>query len=720
MKQFFNKINNFYITLILILIITITHIDIIVAPLGQCLSSLDLKDLNYYINIRQYGFDRLLSATLPLWTTKLFCGIPFFANSETSIFYFPNIIFFFLPVYKALNLSLVLHFVIFSVGIFLFINNKIKDKFVSLIVATISVFISSFYLHTCAGHLSNITTVVWFPYLLYFYDKIYEEKNYFYIFIISFILSLQIFAGHYQYIYYSALASLLYILLFCKNKHVFYTLIFSYFISLCLTAIQFLPSLDFYFEGARRFGILNHFSMYTKFLYFITSILPATISYINTWYWETSEYIGIASFIIILLSIIHIHNKENLKYLFIVLILYFLSFEFISNIICNFIPFWTSFRSPIKLNFFVNFFMLPILAYGIKYLLHNETKINKYFLFSLLIFSILLIYFKNNIINMLVSISQYNTLKNIADLDYCLLLSALFILFFTLIIFLKKYLFAKVILFLLLVIEPIFVVRQYFKLFVFDNDYRYEYSQTDEFNKQARFFSNVYYNLKYNCENISGSCPDLLYNYFKFTKYLQKSFNEENILGLLRCNYIVDDETKTVRKTNIQTLNRLNIFYDYKIETNKEKIFELLSRKDFNIFNTVVLEKQPQYEVKDKGDYKLNILYFDENSIEFECKTNKPAIILYTDNYSRGWRAYNLDNSKEKYEIICADYIYKAISINEGNHKIRIEYKPLSFIIGMWISIVSWIIFISFFIFFYIKIFYKNKIKFYIISTLVL
>ena len=119
----------------------------------------------------------------------------------------------------------------------------------------------------------------------------------------------------------------------------------------------------------------------------------------------------------------------------------------------------------------------------------------------------------------------------------------------------------------------------------------------------------------------------------------------------------------------------MNIFYDYKIETNKEKIFELLSKKDFNIFNTVVLEKQPQYELKDKGDYKLNILYFDENSIEFECKTNKPAIIVYTDNYSRGWRAYNLDNSKEKYEIICADYIYKAISINEGTHKIRIEYN---------------------------------------------
>lgn len=710
MKNIFNKINNFYIALILLLIVTITHIDIIIAPLGQYFSGLDIKDLNYYINIRQYGFDKLLSAIFPLWTTKIFSGIPFFANSETAIFYLPNIIFLFLPISKAVNFSFLIHFFIFSFGIFLWINNKIKDKFVSLIVAIISVFISSFYLHACAGHLSNITTVVWFPFLLYFYDKIFEKKSYFYIFTVSFILSLQIFAGHYQYIYYSALISFLYILIFCRNKYTIITIISSYFIAIFLCLVQFLPALDFYFEGARRLGALSHFSMYTKFLYFITSVFPATISYINMWYWETSSYMGIASFVIVLLSIIHIHNKENLKYLFMALILYFLSFEFISNVVCNFIPFWSLFRSPVKLNFFVGFFMLPILAYGIKYLLHNETKINKYFLFLLLIFSVLLIYFKNNIVDMLINISQYNTLKNVAVLNYSLLISSLLILLFTLNIFLKKYFFAKTILILLLVVEPIVVMRQYSKLFTFNNDYKYECTLTEDFNKQIRFFSNLYYNLKYNSENISGSGPDLLYNYFKFTKYLEKSFNEENILGLLRCKYIVNEKTKSVDEIDVKTLNRLNVFYDYKIETNKEKTFELLSRKDFNIFDTVVLEKQPQYEIKDKGNYTLNILYFDENSIEFKCQTTKPAIILYADNYSRGWQAYNIDNPKEKYEIICADYIYKAIPINEGNHKIRIEYKPLSFIIGMWVSIPSWIIFLVLFIFFSIKK-YSIKIK---------
>ena len=177
---------------------------------------------------------------------------------------------------------------------------------------------------------------------------------------------------------------------------------------------------------------------------------------------------------------------------------------------------------------------------------------------------------------------------------------------------------------------------------------------------------------------------------------------------MLRCKCIVNDrDAKSFKKIDIDILKRINVFYDYKVEKNKGKIYEILSQKDFNVFDTIILEREPKYETKNKGEYKIGITYFDENSIEFECYTTEPAIILYTDNYSKDWIAYNLTNPNEKYEILCADYIYKSISVNEGNHKIRMEYKPKSFIIGTYISIISWIIFICFF-FVFRKKFYKT------------
>lgn len=699
MKYFFNKINNFYIALILAAIVTLLHIDVIFAPLGQYFSSFDLKDLNYYINVRQYGFSCLLSGIFPLWTVKLFCGIPFFANSETALFYLPNFIFLFLPVSKALNFSFILHFFILSFNVFLWINNKVKDKFISLIVATVAIFFSNFYLHFYAAHLSNVITVVWFPLLLYFYDKVFEKKSYFYILPVSFIISLQIFAGHFQYVYYTAFVSFLYILFFCRNKNTVSVFVFSYFSVLFLTAVQFLPSLSFYFEGARKTGVLAHFSLYAKPLYLLTIIFPKSISYMSNWFWETSNYIGIYVFLVLLTAMFHIRNRNIFKNIVLVLIIYLLSFKTFSTFAGYFIPFFNMFRSPVKLNFFVSILCLPIIACGLKYLLYKYTKINKYFLVCLACF-FLYVFFKDNI--------TINPSKNIL-MQVPTAVSGFLILTFTVLLFFKKYRISKIFLILIFILEPVIVMKSFSKPFAFDDKYRHEYVQSEKFNQQTRFFSNNSYNLSCDAENLSGSVPDVLSNYLRFMKNLEKPFNTENILGLLRCKFIVDDSSGNVEKTNVKTLNRVNVFYDYKTETNKEKIYELLSQKQFNVFDTVILEKQPKYKIDEQGKYNINITYFDENLMEFECETTMPAIILYTDNYSKDWQAYDIENPKRKYEIICADYIYKAISVDKGRHKIRFEYKPSSFVAGKYISIFSWFIFICFTLIFYIK---KRKIPY--------
>ena len=140
----------------LLFLILLLHIDILIYPIGKYASGFEITDLIYYINIRQYVVDRILNGIFPLWTTKLFCGVPFFANSETAVLYIPNIMFFLTSISKAINLSFILHFFVLAFSSFLWINNKIKDKFVAIPVAMISVFGTNLYLHFSAGHLSNV------------------------------------------------------------------------------------------------------------------------------------------------------------------------------------------------------------------------------------------------------------------------------------------------------------------------------------------------------------------------------------------------------------------------------------------------------------------------------------------------------------------------------------------------------------------------------------
>lgn len=695
-KQGFNKLNNFYIAIILLGIILLIHINILLAPIGTYFSSFDDIDLHYYINIRQYVFYSIKSVVFPLWTTKIFCGIPFFANSETAVFYLPNIIFFILPISKAINFSFILHFFILAFSIFLWINNKIKNKFIAILIAIISIFSSNYYLHFYAAHLSNIITVSWFPLLLYFYDKTFEKKKFTNIFPITFIISLQIFAGHFQYIYYTALVSLIYILLFCRNKYVFITLASSYCFAFFLTAIQILPSYDFYLEGGRIANIFDtaNISINSKLQYLITLLLSINIPFTSTMFWETSNYIGTFNFFIILLTLFHIQNKNILKNTLIVVILYLLTFKLFSNLAINIIPCFSWFRSPIKLLFFANVLLLPILAYGIKYIILKQSKTNLFFIVLIITISLFTLFLRKEILNLMI---YDNIIKNetINTIKLFITICPILFLFFTILLCLKKYLIFRTIILILLVCEPIIVMKLYSKPLIYKNDYKYEYILKEEFNKQPRFFSYNKYCLKYKAENILGIYPDKLKNYLLFNA----DKDNDNILGLLRCKYIIDDYSNSIKRTNNKTLNRVNIFYDYKTEKDKDKIYDILSDKNFNIFDTVVLEDTPKYKTVIKGNYNLKILHFNENSLDFECNTSEPAIILYTDNYARGWKAYEIDNPKQKYEIICADYLYKAISVDKGYHKIRFEYKPLSFVIGVWISIFSWIIFVFFWIF---------------------
>ena len=504
MKNFFNKINNFHIAIILLAIVVLTHIDIIFAPIGTYASAFEETDLIYFINIRQYAVQQVLSGIFPLWTTKLFCGVPFFANSECALLYLPNIIFYFFPISKAIDFSFLLHFFILSFTTFLWINNRIKDKFVSIIVAIVSVFGTNLYLHLAAGHLSNVITACWFPMVLYFYDRAFEKKSYSYILPVSLIISLQIFAGHFQYVYYTALVSFVYILLFCRNKQVFVTLLSSYVISLFLAAVQLLPSYDFYLEGGRKINIFDtdassicaKFNYLFSFVFYIQAYLPQL-------FWEKSNYMGTVCFVLIITTLFHIHNKNILKFFAVVIFLFFLTFEPVAEFANKIIPFFSWFRGPVKLNFFINILLLPILAEGIKFILSKDFKANKLYIFSLFVCSVLIIVFRENILNfLLIGITIDEIIASVVN--FSIKITVFLIFMFALLFYLKKYKISKFILILLLVAEPLIVVRYHLKPMSLKHDFKYEYITKEPFNEQPRFSAYKNFNLLYGAENISG------------------------------------------------------------------------------------------------------------------------------------------------------------------------------------------------------------------------
>jgi len=78
------------------------------------------------------------------------------------------------------------------------------------------------------------------------------------------------------------------------------------------------------------------------------------------------------------------------------------------------------------------------------------------------------------------------------------------------------------------------------------------------------------------------------------------------------------------------------------------------------------------------------------DSLTIEADVSSPSLLLVTDAYSSGWRALPLPGSiQSQYQILPADVCLRAVPLAAGHHRFRMEYSPLGFRIGKWLTLAS-------------------------------
>jgi hypothetical protein len=119
----------------------------------------------------------------------------------------------------------------------------------------------------------------------------------------------------------------------------------------------------------------------------------------------------------------------------------------------------------------------------------------------------------------------------------------------------------------------------------------------------------------------------------------------------------------------------------------------LLQNSDFDLRHNVVLEKQPPSDiVTDLNSSILDstsnakIVLYDTNKVSIRTNTNAPSMLILTDTYYPGWKAY-VDNKET--EIYRADGLVRAVFVPAGDHTVEFSYMPLSFLSGIGISLTT-------------------------------
>ena len=190
--------------------------------------------------------------------------------------------------------------------------------------------------------------------------------------------------------------------------------------------------------------------------------------------------------------------------------------------------------------------------------------------------------------------------------------------------------------------------------------------------------------------------------------YTSKNPKDTNLIDLLNVKYIALDPNMNIKEyekamespyaaiyRNNSCLERAFLVRRSKVMPADADILKYMGSKEFKPAEEIVLENEVKLPAAarlpagDIGKDSVNIIKYTPNEVEIDLYAASPAFMLMSDTYYPGWKAY-IDGMRTK--IYRADYFLRAIVMPQGRHSIRLIYDPLSFKLGLAISLISIIV----------------------------
>ncbi len=116
------------------------------------------------------------------------------------------------------------------------------------------------------------------------------------------------------------------------------------------------------------------------------------------------------------------------------------------------------------------------------------------------------------------------------------------------------------------------------------------------------------------------------------------------------------------------------------------KILERLSSTGFNPLKEVVL-KEPLL-VPSRNDFfgEATIVAYTNPKVTVRASLNSPGVLVLVDSFYPGSRV-TVDGREE--EILQANFFFRGVLLSEGEHLVEFRYQPLSFTVGLTISLMT-------------------------------
>ena len=144
---------------------------------------------------------------------------------------------------------------------------------------------------------------------------------------------------------------------------------------------------------------------------------------------------------------------------------------------------------------------------------------------------------------------------------------------------------------------------------------------------------------------------------------------------------------------NKAVIPRILCVPEAEVITDESAIINRLTSPDFNPYNTVILEKTPPPQglkettpIHKVQGSTAKFISYQPLRVSIQTSMDMDGFLLLGDTWYPGWKAFV---DKKETEIYQANFIFRAIALTKGKHRIEFVYTPTSFNLGCWISCCS-------------------------------
>jgi hypothetical protein len=683
---------------------------------------------------------------MPLWNPHLFGGMPFVGDIQSGIFYPLNLLTFFISApltFRDMEWLSVLHHFIAGAGMYAFLrwgklgiaNNELRISILASLAGALAFEFSDLFI-THFGNLNILMTIAWLPLILLFYCRAQTDGRPGLAVVAGILLGIAFLAGHIQMFLFILIAlGLLAIGMMLANRihrtdsvHYIGGLVIIAIVSFGIAAPALLPSIEMAQNSVRAsitYEQAAQFSLPPAEL--IGLLVPGFFGRgpQNAWGpWSRVEvgYIGVLPLVLAFLAIV-LRRDAMTRFMgaFALSGLIFAlgGYAIVHGWLYQFVPGFGQLRAPARFIVLMDFALAVLAAFGFDALVHSLPRDGE-MIFKRVVRAAPWIFF---IVALPAGVLAYSNLilgqgqdpvlfQRIANATNAL---AFFILLFGLSIglliargtrFFRSTMWA--ILALVLIFFDLFSLGAYVDVSTDDPTRVYDHPDAVDFfrsiggiyriDSQGTGVDNLWTPdtaMLYGLQDVNGDNPLVLADFDRFWNALpSRSARAYDLLNtrflIVRKNVPVDrdkfklafDDVAFNVYENTHVAPRAFIAYDARVVTSHSAALEAIRANEFDPAQTIILETAVggQSSAVSRQPSAVEILGYGPNEILLNANADGDGILVLSEMFYPGWRAW-VDEHEVK--ILRANYLFRAVELPAGAHRVRFVYDPPLFKLGV-------------------------------------